>query len=77
MVEWNKNGHVDIFEWVCFKKLSSILEIFEARLASCAMVKTVFGHEPVAWLLHLIMAAVQEINGPDPDLFLSGLFLRW
>ena len=25
---------------------------------------------------YCIMAAVQEINGPDPDLFLSGLFLR-
>ena len=44
IVEWNKNGHVDIFEWVCFKKLSSILEIFEARLAphECAMVKNCF-----------------------------------
>ena len=72
-----KIGHVDISEWVYFKKLSSILEIFEARLASYTMVKTVFEHELVAWLLHLIMAAVQEINGPDPDLFLSGLFLRW
>ena len=47
-----KNGHVDIFEWVCFKKLSSILEIFEARLASCTMVKTVFEYELVSWLLH-------------------------
>ena len=72
-----KIGHVDISEWVYFKKLSSILEIFEARLASCTMVKTVFEHELVAWLLHLIMAAVQEINGSDPDLFLSVLFLRW
>ena len=52
------------------------MEIFEARLASCTMVKTVFEHELVAWLLHLIIAAVQEINGSDPDLFLSVLFLR-
>ena len=52
------------------------MEIFELRLASCTMVKTVFEHELVAWLLHLIIAAVQEINGSDPDLFLSVLFLR-